>query len=932
MQSVVNKMNELRATVCDLNPDIVCLTETWTNKDHTTAYLNIDGYEIICRHNRSDTTEGCGGGLLLYAKTDFTIAESKKDIYDSFNQCCGVTLPMVGGSHVELVLVYRPHKLYDGVETSQNNSALAEIIKSVPKPSIIVGDFNFKDINWETYSGGAASKAFLDSVNTAFLTQHVDFATQRSGNILDLVFSSRPNLITAVSDVGRVGKSDHSLILVELTGNVRMNKTEQEVPDWGKANLGKLVELLAEIDWEAKLNSTTQESWDVFKAVLDEVQQECVPKKLRRSVHKPLWMNRNVLRVIRKKRRLWGTYKDTKDYRDYLACKEGENHVQKAVRRAKCNFEKSLAKNAKTNPKAFYSYLKTCNANKQSVGPLKEGDETVTDEADMAGILNDFFASVFTEEDSENIPEPRQTFDPGGGDPLTDINFTSEMVKKKILNVRKASAPGPDNVTPRLLHETVDVISVPLAIIFSKSFREGVVPDDWKQANITPIFKKGSKSVAGNYRPVSLTSVVCKIMESIIKDSILKHIIQHKIINESQHGFMPGKSCLTNLLEYLDKLTEIVDSGQAADIIYLDFAKAFDKVPHRRLLAKVKAAGITGSVLRWIESWLQDRKQRVVLNGKMSGWMPVKSGVPQGSVLGPILFILFINDIDDVVSVSTYIWKFADDTKAVHKVVDESDQEDLQSDINSLMGWSEDWLMLFNASKCKVVHIGKQNPGFNYTMGGHAPAGCVLEESRTEKDLGVLVSAGLKPSEQCAAAAKKANQVLGQMARSLSYRDKHTWLKLYRQYVRPHLEYCVQAWCPWTDSDIELLEKVQERAIRMTSGLKAVAYEDRLKEVNMMTLKDRRKRGDLIEVWKVINNKSADCSKLFTLTRDYSQRNTRASANLSLTSVKAKLDIRKYFFSARVVTPWNNLPLPIKLSDSVDTFKRLYDQHFGFSK
>ena len=164
---------------------------------------------------------------------------------------------------------------------------------------------------------------------------------------------------------------------------------------------------------------------------------------------------------------------------------------------------------------------------------------------------------------------------------------THETIRKKVLNVRKGSAPGPDNITPRLLHETVDVISIPLAIIFTKSFNEGVVPEDWKRANITPIFKKGSKAAVGNYRPVSLTSVICKIMESIIKDSILSHIIKNKIINETQHGFMPGKSCLTNLLEYINKLTEIVDSGQAADIVYLDFAIAFDKVPHGRLLAKL---------------------------------------------------------------------------------------------------------------------------------------------------------------------------------------------------------------------------------------------------------------------------------------------------------------------------------------------------------
>ena len=928
MHSVVNKIDELRATVFDIDPDIICLTETWTHEDHTKAYLAISGYEIICRRDRTDTQSGCGGGLLLYAKSDFSLPESNRDIYDSVNQCCAAILPMTGGSHVELVLAYRPHKLYDGNSTSENNDAFASMFKAVQKPSIIIGDFNFKDIDWNTYSGGPSSKAFMDSVNSGFFTQHVDFPTQSCGNILDLVFSSRANLIASVSDVGKVGKSDHSLILVELSGSVRINKTEQEVPDWGKADMGKLVDLLAEIDWEAKLQGTTQESWDIFKSVLDEVQTECVPKKVRRSIHKPLWLTRNVLRIIRKKRRLWRTYSATKDYQDFQAYREVEKHVQKAVRRAKCNFEKTLAKNSKSNPKAFYSYLKSCNANKEGVGPLKEDGRTVNDNSDMADMFNNFFASVFTDEDTNSVPEPRQTFDPGG-DPLSDIVFMADTVRKKINNIRIGAAPGPDNITPRFLHATVDVISVPLAIIFTKSFEEGTVPDDWRQANITPIFKKGSKSVVGNYRPVSLTSVVCKIMESVIKDAIVKHMIKHKIINESQHGFVPGKSCLTNLLEYLDRLTEIVDSGQAADIIYLDFAKAFDKVPHCRLLAKVRAAGITGNALSWIQAWLHDRKQRVVLNGNASGWKSVRSGVPQGSVLGPILFVIFINDIDDSCSDATFLSKFADDTKAVHIIKGEADRANLQMDIDNLVSWSDEWQMLFNADKCKVVHIGKNNPGFSYTMGGFAPAGSVLGHSVVEKDLGVLVSSTLKPSEQCAAAAKKANQVLGQMARSLTYRDKHTWLKLYRQYVRPHLEYCIQAWCPWNDTDIDALEQVQRRAIGMTSGFRATSYEDRLQEVGMMTLKERRKRGDMIEVWKIVNDKSADCNKLFTMTRDHSQRDTRASTGLNITPPKTKLEIRRQFFSSRVVNPWNSLPLCVKLADSVDTFKLRYDEHIG---
>ena len=192
------------------------------------------------------------------------------------------------------------------------------------------------------------------------------------------------------------------------------------------------------------------------------------------------------------------------------------------------------------------------------------------------------------------------------------------------------------------------------------------MPLDWRTANVTPIYKKGSRQVPGNYRPISLTSQVGKLLESIIKDAVVQHLKTNKLINESQHGFTARKSCLTNLLMFLEVLTDYVDQGFPVDVIYLDFQKAFDEVPHIRLIKKVRAHGISGKVVEWIEAWLHEREQRVVLNGSASGWSSVKSGVPQGSILGPLLFVILINDIDE--GIISRVYKFADDTKVMGKV------------------------------------------------------------------------------------------------------------------------------------------------------------------------------------------------------------------------------------------------------------------------
>ncbi len=352
--------------------------------------------------------------------------------------------------------------------------------------------------------------------------------------------------------------------------------------------------------------------------------------------------------------------------------------------------------------------MKLKTQSRPSIGPLKNEDgQTVTSDEGMAEILNKAFQEVFTRESTTNIPVPETKCE---GNFLENVKFRTAEVKKKIRALRTDGASGPDGIGPRVLQELQDELAPALAVVFTKSLNEGVVPKDWLEANVTPIYKKRTKCLPGNYRPVSLTSVSCRVMESILREKITEHLAKNKLIKGSQHGFMKDRSCVSNLLEFLEKATTVVDEGEGFDIIYLDFAKAFDKVPKERLLRKVRAHGVRGRVLEWIRSWLSGRKQRVVLNGKFSSWLEVLSGVPQGSVLGPLLFVIFINVMDDTVEhLTSILRKFADNTKLGKKVRTDRERQELQEALDKLYHWADRWGMEFNVSKCKVMHMGHAN-------------------------------------------------------------------------------------------------------------------------------------------------------------------------------------------------------------------------------
>jgi hypothetical protein len=480
------------------------------------------------------------------------------------------------------------------------------------------------------------------------------------------------------------------------------------------------------------------DSWNHLKTILHSGIEKFVPTQKRRQNSRPVWISRKVTQLCRQKRRRYAIYCNNRTDENLRIYKNMEKKCKYEVRKAKRKFEKKLSTD--TNKKGFNSYLRKKTKSKGTVGPLKVNGNIVSDNISVATILNNYFASVFTPDLNNGIPViTRQD-----NVELNSFVISKNDVVKKLENLKNSSSCGPDGIPNLILKQFSHILSGPLTTIFNKSLQTSEVPDDWKLGDITPIHKKGSKSLPEHYRPVQQNPAACKIFESLIKDRIVQHLQVNNLLKQTQHGFLKGRSCTTNLLEFMEKILSYQDSSIPVDIIYLDFAKAFDKVPTKKLLAKIKAKGIGGDVLNWIAEWLNKRKQRVRLNGVYSDWLDVISGVPQGSVLGPLLFLIFIDDLDDFSPMISILSKFADDTKLGHPVINDDDKKILQSQLDQLCNWTEQWGMEFNVSKCKVMHIGCKNKSFDYTMNGEN-----LTKVSSEKDVGITFEDTLKTVIYC---------------------------------------------------------------------------------------------------------------------------------------------------------------------------------------
>lgn len=488
------------------------------------------------------------------------------------------------------------------------------------------------------------------------------------------------------------------------------------------------------------------------------------------------------------------------------------------------------------------------------------------------------------------------------------------------INVNKAS--GPDAISPRILKECSAALAPSISRLFTYSLQAARVPSVWKSANVVPIYKSGASTLAENYRPVSLTSVLVKSLERIIHKHLMQFLMEQNLLCDNQHGFREGRSCITQLLQLLHSWYSTLEKRGSVDVIFLDFAKAFDKVSHPHLLYKLQCYGIKGKVFQWIKDYLSDRKQRVIVDGYSSDWVDVLSGVPQGSVLGPLLFLIFINDFPMSVNCDTEL--FADDSVLYRLITSAIDCDELQDDLSCATSWCDSWKITLKTEKCEVLHLTKSK---NPLLHQYEVNNKNLLTVNQHKHLGIWIESSLSWDYHINTICGKANRVLGLIRRTFGSKNPVAIKTAFIALVRPILEYGCPVWNPYLAKHIHSVESIQRRATRLICGPDK-SYTERLSDLKWSTLESRRKYLCLVQLYKIIRGYSdVDHTKYIDLT---GPTRTRSNHDFKIRPRAVRTNYFKYSFFNRYINEWNHIPNDIMQSPSLNSFKSRLSKHLCY--
>ena len=783
---------------------------------------------------------------------------------------------------------------------------------------IICGDFNLPNLSCTHDGNFTCSHIISDLLITHAFTQFVTAPTRYNSNsntasLLDLVLCNDEHFIFNTTVDSPFDSSDHCTVHFDILNSVtNLPHSCRGSYDFKHADWNAICTFLNNVDFFNMFSNcdSANQYFDCFYSIINDCFAANIPfinTPEASFIHRyPGHIRRNFTR----KRAAWRKYRDTRSSAALQRYKQLASVCRSSVYDYNVQRERKIVDSG--NVSAFYRHCNRRFNSKSVIGPLRSpGGSMVLDSGAKAELFQRVFSQYYTHDNGIIPPTSPYTTHS-----LSHITFTPAMVNKAIKRLRVNSKGGPDCIPPEFFKKCCLWLSAPLAFLFQASFDESYIPPVWLTALVCPIFKKGDRSDPVNYRPISLTCVACKLMEYVIKCQLMSYLLERSLLSKKQHAFIVQHSTVSNLLECTRDWTIALNSRQSVDIVYVDYQRAFDSVVHNKLLAKLTCFGVSGKLLGWLAAFLSSRSQRVVIENSNSKSIPVVSGIIQGSVLGPVLFILYINDVSDVITYPVNLQLFADDLKLYSNFTIPSATHSLQQVLDAVSAWSTEWQLTINVSKCSCMRLSS-----SHTQ--HSPVYCInglsLAVSTTTKDLGVITDCRLSYTHHITEVVSKANQRVGVLFRGFQCRDLDFLRRAFITYIRPLLEYCSVVWSPTFKKYIDQVESVQRRFSKRIPEISDLPYLQRLARLGLESLELRRLRFDLFYYYKIIHGLTPHTSDDF-FSFHQPPSSLRDSSPLMIVPANANRFLSSSF-RYRAASCWNYLPSDLKQINSYVKFK-----------
>ena len=853
VQSVKNKLGDLRQSAAELEKfSVIGMTETWLNDTVQSSELEsaLPSHMLF----RRDRVDRVGGGVACFVSR--ALCPERREALEP-KDAEMLVVEMKTSPTLLLAVCYCPPD--DSRALAAVMSGLSDVVGAAAGKSVVaVGDFNVPDVTWRAADAGGAAPVLkrrsrralelVDGCHLAGLTQHVQ-QPSRGPNFLDLVLSNSQDVVATVRD--GVFPSDHKEVVCEVRA-VRVPVpvvSRSTALNYKRADWDGLRTALRLAPWNLLDELPVDDATALFYDLLAAAIQDYIPLvHLRRR--QPPWFDRALHTALREKEVTHRLLPRTRTLDSEASFREKRSVFKRMVSSKFYEYIQGLVSDLKSNPKRFWTFIKCVKGKHSEMSYLVDGARKITDDRDKAELLNSTFAAKFTDPTVSVLPPaPEYSLDP-----LRSFHVSEETVREILSSVNRYKACGPDNISARVISECAIELAVPVTKLCKLSVDQGLFPKVWKRANIVPIFKKGAKKLPSNYRSVSLLPLFSKVLERVVFTVLFQHV--SPALSDRQHGFVPGRSCSTNLSTMLHTAWSNISAGSQTDVIYTDYSSAFQSVNHKLLLHKLKNSYcVSDQALKWCESYLSGREQRVVVKGKCSQWVPVPSGTPEGGLLSPLMFACFVNDLPDAVQTNTLM--FADDAKLYCKVDSDADVRFMQGQIDSLCRWSATWGLSLNPTKCKVLTLTlRREP----VRGTYAIGGVELERVTVMRDLGVLLDEKLTFADHVDATVRKANRALGVLmrslqtgkhGRSLKEQSRKSVMSIYCANVRATLEFCSVVWGGAAEVHMKRIERVQHKFLmwlcarcRVTGP--TLQYEELMEFFGVSTLAARREQLDIM--------------------------------------------------------------------------------------